>query len=178
MLDDRRVDHALAFGDATEGVDEHRDIGDTFLEEVPAAFGLVLEQTQGVRGLDVVRQDEHSGLGMCGPDLASGDDAFVAVCGRQSYVHEHDVGSDACEAFEQPLGCLDRGDDVDSSVGEQPSDALAQKQLVLDDHDPHGISTSRTTSSASGLTADRAAGCPDAIGESREVAGRRVRCRR
>ena len=48
--DDRRVEHALALGDAPQRVGEHGDVGHAFLEQVADALGVVLEQAHRVAG--------------------------------------------------------------------------------------------------------------------------------
>src|SRR5436305_13269656 len=65
-------------------------------------------------------------------------------------VDERDIRLDARDTLEQGFGVFDGGDDVDTGVGEQPGDALAQEQLVVGDYDPHGSSTSRTRLCLSG----------------------------
>src|SRR5215469_2024739 len=45
--DDRGVDDGLTIGEATEGVDQVRDVEDAFFEEIADPFGMFFEQSHG-----------------------------------------------------------------------------------------------------------------------------------
>ena len=91
--DDRRVDDALAVGDALQRVDEHGDVGHALLEQVAGALGVLLEQAHRVVRLEVVGEHEHADVAGASARISlRGDEPLVGVGRRHPDVDDRDVG--------------------------------------------------------------------------------------
>src|SRR5215204_4793171 len=141
--DDRRVENALALVDAVQRVDEYGYVRDALLEEVAGALRVLLEQTHGVPRLDVVREHEHSDLGMGAADLLGGDEAFIGVRRRHLDVDDRHVRTGQLHPPHELLGVGGLPDDLESGLFEQPGEPFAKKRFVVGDYDSHG-STARS----------------------------------
>src|SRR5262245_16407057 len=68
--DDGAVDDALAGRDALHRVEQLIDPADPLLHQVSGAFGLLLDESQRVFELQMLREHEDRGLGVARADLA------------------------------------------------------------------------------------------------------------
>src|SRR4029450_12137747 len=113
------------------------------------SFGLLLEEAQGVAGLDVLRQDQDADLGMLSPDGLGGDQALIGMGRRHADVDQGHVRAGQAHLGEQALGVLGLGDPLDAGVAQQPDDSLAGEHGVAGHDYPHGSSAwSRVDSTA------------------------------
>jgi hypothetical protein len=78
-VDDRRVQHALAAGDAPQRVAQHARVADALLQEVAGAGRIAREQRRGVARVQVARQQQHRRAGMALADLGRRAQALVGV---------------------------------------------------------------------------------------------------
>jgi hypothetical protein len=128
-------------GDAFGGGEELADLEDAVFEEV--AESAVGDEGDGMGGLDVLREDEHTDLGMLLLHSAGGAGAFVGEGGRHADVDDGEIGAFAFHGGQQLVGVAERRDHLVAAVAKQPSKALAQQRLVFGDHDTHGNSARR-----------------------------------
>ena len=124
--DDRWVDHAFAFVQASERVGEQREIRDAFFEQVANPGWVLLDQPHCVAGVEVVREDEHSGLWVCGADLVGGDETLVGVGGWHLDVDDRDIGSCELDLAQQLGGIADLAEDLDAGFGEEAFEPFAE----------------------------------------------------
>jgi hypothetical protein len=135
-----RTDHRLAVHDPPEGVDDECDVGNSILEEVPDALGLILDEAHRVARFDVLREHEDTDLGMVVADRAGRDETLVRVGRWHADVHDGDVRPHRSHVLQQGLGVLRLRHDVDARVPEQPHDARSREHHVVGDDYPHGNS--------------------------------------
>ena len=64
---------------------------------------------------------------------------FVLERRRQPDVDDGEVGPLEHHRVDQRVAVLDRGDDVDAVVAQEPGQPVAEQREILGDHDPHGI---------------------------------------
>ncbi len=70
--------------------------------------------------------------------LHRGLQAVVLPAGRHLHVGDHDVGAVGERAAQQVVGVAGLADHVESGVGQDPGDALAEQDVVLADGHPQG----------------------------------------
>ena len=89
---DRGVDDRAAARDFPDRARQLLTVGDAFFEEVPASLGTIGEQSERVRGLEVVTQDDDADVRVRLLQLSSGPDTLVGAGRRHADVGEDDVG--------------------------------------------------------------------------------------
>ena len=141
LRDDRRVERRAALPHTPDRGGELAHVGDPVLEQVADALGALGEQLHRVRRLDVLGEDEHADLRIRLADLLRGPEAFVRVRRWHADVDDDDVRRVAAHLQHQVIGGAGLPDDLEALVLEQPRDALAQKDGILGEDYPHGIST-------------------------------------
>ena len=110
---------------------------------------MLLEQSQRVARLDVLREHEHTNVRMLAPYLVCGNEALVGVRRRHADVDDRHVRLVRADLAQQ-VGCIaGLRDDLDARLLEQTSHSFPQEQLVVGDHGPHGRDC---TARASGST--------------------------
>ena len=92
---------------------------------------------------------------MRGADLLRRPQALVGLRRWHADVRDHDVGRVAAHLEQQVVGGRRLADDLETGVGEQPRDPLAQEHGVLGEHDPE-----RAAGRAAACRARRAAPSP------------------
>ena len=106
---------------------------------------MLLEKPHGIARLQVVRKDEDTDLRVGAPDLLGRDEAFVGVGRGHLDVDEDDVRPPEVDETHELLAGPGLPDDIEACLDQQASQALAQEQLVVGNHDPHGISATSFT---------------------------------
>src|SRR5260370_11465606 len=142
--DDRGVDDSLPVAEATEGVDQVRDVEDAFFEKVADPFGMLFEQPHCVMRLDVLGEDQHADARMFGADLLGGDEAFVGMCGGHPDIDNGGAGLRCADRSQQRGGVTYLVGHIYPPVGGQPGDALAGEHHILGHDYPHGTSARHT----------------------------------
>jgi len=92
----------------------------------PAAA--VGEQLGGVRVLDVLRDDEHPGLGRALAQRQRCAHALVAERRRQPHVDDGDVRAFEQDGGDEGVAVGDRADHVEAVVAEEPGEAVAEER--------------------------------------------------
>lgn len=82
------------------------------------------KEPHGVARLDVLRENEHTYLGVMFADVARSHEAFVGVCGGHPDVDNRNVGSSEPDMVEEPLGVFSVSHHLDAGIAEQANDAL------------------------------------------------------
>src|SRR5439155_16078520 len=141
--DYRRVDDRLSVADSPERVDQDGDVEDALFEEVADSLGMLLEEADRVRRLDVVRENEHADVGMLGADPLRGDEALVRVGRRHADVDDRSVRSLCPNLPHEGGSVFGLSDDVDACLLEEAHDPLTGEHRVLGDDYAHGISARR-----------------------------------
>jgi hypothetical protein len=140
-LDDLGIDHRAPFGHRPDRRHEVVEILDPFLQEVGAPCAAALEELERVARCRVLAEDDHARVRVGLADPLGGPDAFVGVPGRHADVGDHDVGPLRIHGGEQAIEVLADRDDLEVRLRlQQPSDPLADQQVIVRDHDPerHG----------------------------------------
>jgi hypothetical protein len=119
LRDDARVERGAAFRDAAHCRAEVVDVRNAVLEEVADALGALRQELHRVAGLDVLREDEHGGVGVLLADLLRRDEPLVGVRGRHADVDDRDVGVVGADLQQQLLGVAGLADDLEAAVLEQ-----------------------------------------------------------
>ena len=85
-------------------------------------------------------------------DLLGGAQPFVRVGGRHADVDDGDVGRIACDEPHELVGAVHLADDVDSLLGEQSCEALADDDGVVGEDHAHGIAAETRVPPPRGLS--------------------------
>src|SRR5207302_8568248 len=131
--------------------DEVVHVHDPVLEQVAEAAATVGEELGRVRMLDILRHDEHRGVGRARAQRQRSADAVVAERGRKPHVDDGDVRLLEQDGGDERVAICDRGDDVETVVAKQAREAVAQEREVLRDHDAHGITARIVVGPPAGL---------------------------
>jgi hypothetical protein len=91
------------------------------------------DEGDGMGGLDVLGEDEHTDLGTLLLDDAGGAGAFVGEGGRHADVDYSEIWAFVFHSGQQLVGVAERRDHLVAAVAKQPSKAFAQQRLVLGD---------------------------------------------
>jgi hypothetical protein len=132
--DDLRVKRATAPGDPGDRVDEALDVPDALLEQVADSVGAVPDQIDRIPLLVVQRQHQHPGLRPLTPEFHGRLQAVITVARRHVDVDDHHRRTVREPLAQQILGVASLGDDLESGLGQQSRDSLAQQHVVLADH--------------------------------------------
>ena len=81
---DRRIDDALPLADPVDGVGEHGDIREPFLEEIAHAIRVFLQESTGETGIQMVRENEDADLRVGHAQFAGSDQSLVGVASAAS----------------------------------------------------------------------------------------------
>jgi hypothetical protein len=92
IVDDLRVDHRSTRCHPSDRVDEVGKVGHSVLEEVANAGRIVGQEPHRLAGLDMVREYEHCGRRVPGPQVHRGDETLVGVGGRHAHIDDCQVG--------------------------------------------------------------------------------------
>src|SRR6185312_8223887 len=153
--DDLAVERRAAAGDATDRVEEGRNVTDPLLQQVADATLPSGQELRRVDRLDVLGEDQDAEVGVAAAGLDRGADPLVGEAGWQPHVDDRQVGLVGADDPQQALAVLGLGDDLDLVFAEQRDQAFAQEQLVLGDHYPHGSLTSIRVPSPTGEATSR-----------------------
>ena len=134
-LDDLGIERGATIGDPFDRLDEVRDVPDAFLEQVSDTRGIVPDELEHVRRLEMLREDEHGNRRLLAADLGGGDEPVVGVPGRHAHVDDRDVRRVRADLEEELVCAPGPADDLVSGVLEQRCDALAEERVVVGDHD-------------------------------------------
>ena len=173
--DDRRVEHALAVGDAAERVDEHGDVRHALLQQVAATLRVLLEQAHRVARLDVVGQDEHADARRASTRICCAATRPSSVCVggiRMSTIATSGRVSATRRRSSSAVPALPTTSKPASSSSR--SEPLAEEGLVVGDHDPHGSSARMVTRPSRRVDGEAAVERADPILERDEVGARRA----
>ncbi len=144
-------------------VGQRRQIEDPVLQQVADPLGHVLQQPERVRGVEVLRQQQHGRARSRRPQLRSGAQALVGERRRHPDVEDHDVRIVGLDQLLERLGRAGLRRDLDAEVAQDAHDALPDEHHVVDDDDLHGKLATYATPPSTGSTSSRAADRADAI---------------
>ena len=130
-LHDLWVEGRAAGGDALDRTHELGHVSDAVLEQVADARGVVPDELEHVRRLEMLGEDEHLHGGVGAPDLGRRDEPVVGVAGRHAHVDDRDVGGVRAHFQPQLVGVGGPPDDLVARVHEQGADALPQEGVVV-----------------------------------------------
>ena len=138
---DLGVERRAAGGDPAQRVHELVGIGHAVLEQVAEPLRVLGEHARGHAGLDVLREDHDRRAGAPRADLVRRTQSFVGVRRRHPDVDDRDLR----ERARRPRSAAPRASPacaahLDPGLLEQRHDPLADEQVVVRDHDPHGSS--------------------------------------
>ena len=125
-------------GDALDGVDELGDVAHAVLEQVADARGVVADELEHVRRLEVLGEDEHGDRRMRPADLGRRDEPVVRVARRHAHVDDRDVRRVRADLQQQVVGVDGAADDLVPRLDEQRRDPLAKQRVVVGDDDAQG----------------------------------------
>ena len=104
-------------------------------EQVADAAARGREQVEGVRGLDVVRQDEHAHrLAELHTQLPRSAQSLDGVGGGHADVDDHHVGAGPSSCLHECVGVTDLGHHLEPLQPEQLGEPGAQQRAVLRQH--------------------------------------------
>ena len=98
LVDDRSVDHAFPGCDPFQSVDQLLDASDPFLHQISDSPRLLVDESQRVLGLEVLRQNEDGGLWIARADLTGGAEPLVSMRRRHPNVDDGDVRTEVADA--------------------------------------------------------------------------------
>ena len=104
---------------------------------------MVLQDPHRVCRLDVMAQHEDPDLRVAGPDRLGRLQPFVRVGRWHPDVDDGHVRAHHVDPPQQVIGGRGGRDDVDARLAQQTGETLPQEELVVRDHDAHGISAVR-----------------------------------
>ena len=114
-----------------------------------------MHELQRVLDLDVLREDDGCHLRVRAPDLLGGEQPLVRVGGRHADVDDGDVRGVAFHEPHELVGAAHLADDVDSLLGQQSCEALADEGGVVGEDHAHGIAAVRRVPPPRGLSTVR-----------------------
>ena len=118
-----------------------RRIRHAFLQQVCAAFGTALEEREGIRGIDVLREHHDADRRMRVTKCERRANALVGAGRRHANVGDDDVGLFAFGGFHEVVVRPARATDREIVLMlEQRDHAFSHQQVVLGHHHPkrHG----------------------------------------
>jgi len=115
------------------------DRADALLEQVPHALGPLSDQVRQEVLVEVAGEDQDPELRPAAPELDRREQPVVAATRRHLDVDDRDVGSQGDRLPEQVGSVARVTDDVEADLGEDASDALAEEEVVLADHDANRL---------------------------------------
>ena len=151
-VDDLGIERGAAGRDAFDRLDEVGDVPHAILEQVADSRGVVSDELEHVRRLDVLREHEYGDRRVRAPDLRGGDQPVVRVPRRHADVDDRDVREVGADLEEQVVGVPCAADDLVPRVLEQRCDPLAQQRVVVGDHDAERARRALSCRSRSGVS--------------------------
>ena len=88
----------------------------------------------------MMRENEDADLRVGHAQFAGSDQSLVAVGRRHPDVDDDDVGLGHVDGSRQFDRVCDLADNLETDLGQEAREPLAQEQLVIRDHDAQGIS--------------------------------------
>ena len=153
-LDDLRVQGRAAAGHGLQRTDQLVDLADPLLQQVAEPGDAVGEQVERVVLLDVLREDEHAGLGELGADPLGGVDSLGGEGRGHPDVGEHRVGAVVLHGCVQ-LDRVGRGrDQLDlRGLRQESGHPLPDEEAVIGEDDAHRHSLTVGPRGGSGVRA-------------------------
>ena len=135
LRDDLRVERGPAGRHVAQRGREVLDVGDAVLEQVAEARGVLDQDPHRDPDLDVLGEDHDRRVRVAGADLARRVEPLLRVGRRHPHVDDHDVGRVLVDRRVQLDGVGRLRRDLEPAAPQQRSDALADQQAVIGDHD-------------------------------------------
>ena len=127
-------------------------VGHAVLEQVADPARVAGDQIDRVALLDVLGEHQDRHVRPLLADHERGLDALVVERRRHPHVDDAHVRLVLGDGAQQRLAVVDRVDDLEAALLEQPRKAFAQQHRVLGDHGSHGSSTRSVVPVPGGLT--------------------------
>src|SRR5699024_5564597 len=148
---DLGVEHGAAAGDLVDGVEEVLDIGDSVLEQVAEAAGVLGDELGGVLLLHVLAEHEALDVEVL---LAAEDrcaDALIGECRGHALDDDAQIRGIVVHRGQQLVGRGYAGADRGPGIGQEPLESGTQTGRVFSDYDAHGTSTTTVVGPPEGL---------------------------
>ena len=138
--DDVRVERGPAGGDAAQRAGEVVEVGHAVLEQVAEPGGVLGEHARRDAVLDVRGEHDDRDARVARADRPRGDAAPPRCGSGASGCRRSPRRARARRRGEQLVGGPGLGRHLEPGLAEQRGDPLADEQVVVRDHDPHGSS--------------------------------------
>jgi hypothetical protein len=133
--DDLRIESTPSVGYTRDRLGERLDVAYPFLKQIADALRALPDEIQRVVVFVIAGEHEDASVRQFPAQLERGTQAVGSVAGWHLDVYDRHVRT-VCQCFaEKVLGIARLADDIKSGLREQSCDALAQKNVVLRDHD-------------------------------------------
>ncbi len=129
-----------AVRDPFKGVDQRGDVDDAIFQQVAESGRVRLRQGQGVATLHRLRQQQNPQRRPVLPQPRRRLGTLVGEGRRHTDIDDGDIGQALGHGHFERRAVADAGDDLDTGLGQQPGQGLAQQARIVGDHDAHGNS--------------------------------------